>query len=345
MMRWLRIHPLAATAIAFGLAVAAVVAIAGASGFTDFGHAWSHLHIVWIALVIGAELLAVPAYALSYRALARFDDGPDLAVPLVVRVVTAGFGPFAAGGGFRVDKQALLAIAGDEREATVRVLGLGALEWALLAPVAWLSAVVLLVAGESRAMPSLLWPWAIAVPVGFVVGLWLAESERTERFCRGRGRWRAPVGNALRSVGILRSLIGDFSRWWSTWAGMALYWMFDIAAFYASVRFVGLHPNLGEAVLAYATGYALTRRSMPLGGAGITELLMTLSLHWVGQPIAPALAAVVVYRVVNFVFPTGPALLVRRHLDPLLSAAEHGDVPAPDERRRASAPLGRMNRS
>jgi uncharacterized membrane protein YbhN (UPF0104 family) len=345
MMRWLRIHPLSATAIAFALAVAAVVAIAGASGFAGFGNAWSNLHAIWILLVICAELLAIPAYALSYRALARFDDGPDLAVPLVIRVVIAGFGPFAAGGGFRVDKQALLAIAGDEREATVRVLGLGALEWALLAPAAWLSAVVLLVTRDSRAMSSLLWPWAVAVPVGFVAGLWLAESERTERFCRGPGRWRRPLGNALRSVGILRSLIGDFSRWWSTWAGMALYWTLDIAAFYASVRFIGLHPNLGEAVLAYATGYALTRRSMPLGGAGITEVLMTLSLHWVGQPIAPALAAVVVYRIFNFVLPTGPALLVRRHLDPLLSAAEQGDVPAPEERRRAGAPLGRMDPS
>jgi uncharacterized membrane protein YbhN (UPF0104 family) len=345
MMRWLREHPLYATAIAFALAVAAVTAVAGASGFAAFGHAWLHLHVIWILLVICAEVLAVPAYALSYRALARFDDGPDLAVPLVARVVTAGFGPFAAGGGFRVDKQALLAIAGDEREATVRVLGLGALEWAVLAPVAWLSAVVLLVARDTRSMSSLLWPWAVAVPVGFSLGLWLAESERIERFCAGRGRWRRPLGNALRSVGILRSLIGDFSRWWPTWAGMALYWTFDVAAFYAAVRFIGLHPNLGEAVLAYATGYALTRRSMPLGGAGITELLMTLALHWVGQPIAPALAAVVVYRTCNFVLPTVPALLVRRHLDPLLSAAEQGDVPAPEQRRRASAPLGRTSAS
>jgi hypothetical protein len=46
----------------------------------------------------------------------------------------AGFGPFAAGGGFALDKRALHAIEDDEHAATVRVLGLGALEWALLAP-------------------------------------------------------------------------------------------------------------------------------------------------------------------------------------------------------------------
>ena len=26
---------------------------------------------------------------------------------------------------------------------------------------------------------------------------------------------------------------------------------------------------------------------MPLGGAGITEALMTFSLHWTGQPVLP----------------------------------------------------------
>ncbi len=38
---------------------------------------------------------------------------------------------------------------------------------------------------------------------------------------------------------------------------------------------------------------------MPLGRAGVTEAPMTYSLHWLGQPVVPALAAVVVYRVVN----------------------------------------------
>lgn len=71
MMRWLRVHPLTATAIAFTLAVAAVGALAGASGFAAFGHAWSDLHLIWIVLVFGAESLVIPAYAISYRALER----------------------------------------------------------------------------------------------------------------------------------------------------------------------------------------------------------------------------------------------------------------------------------
>ena len=49
--------------------------------------------------------------------------------------MVAGFGPFALLGGFGIDKQALAAVHDDERGARVKVLALGALEWAVLAPV------------------------------------------------------------------------------------------------------------------------------------------------------------------------------------------------------------------
>jgi hypothetical protein len=105
------------------------------------------------------------------------------------------------------------------------------------------------------------------------------------------------------------------------------------------VAFVGLHPNLGETILAYATGYALTRRSMPLGGAGATEALLTFALHWVGQPISAALAAVVVYRLFNFALLTIPALAARARIEPLLDAADEDRAPTHGEYVRASSPL------
>jgi hypothetical protein len=146
---------------------------------------------------------------------------------------------------------------------------------------------------------------------------------------------------ALRGVAILRTLAGSITTSWPAWAGVGLYWALDIASLYGAVRFIGLRPDLGETMLAYATGYALTRRSTPLGGAGATEALMTFALHWVGQPVAPALAAVVVYRLFNFVLPTLPALRVRRRIKPLLDAGDRENgSPAPRVRRRAAAPLG-----
>lgn len=339
-MRTLHAHPVRVTLLAFGLAGAVVAGIAGASGFGAFARAWSHLDFVWLVPAVGGQLLAVPAYMLCYRALARVDDGPRLQLPLVARVVTGGFGPFAVRGGFVLDKRALHAIEGDEETATVRVLGLGALEWALLAPVACASAVALLATGDPHPMASLLWPWAIAVPVGFALGLWLAAPARRRRIADGDARWRHVLDVALRAIATLRLLARG--NHWAAWVGMAAYWALDVASFYGALRFVGLHVNLGEAILAYATGYALTRRSMPLGGAGVTEALMTLALHWVGQPVAPSLAAVVVYRVFNFVLPTIPAWLVRDRVKPLLEAADEGRIPAREERRRAAEPLGHL---
>ncbi len=327
------------TAASFAVAAAAAAAIAAAYGFASFGRAWANLHPGWIAAAIFAQLLAIPAYALSYRTLAQTRGGPALPIPLVLRVVIAGFGPFASGGGFALDQNALQAIEGDRQKAVERVLGLGALEWTLLAPAACLTAIGLLAVGDPRPMPSLLWPWALAVPIGFIVGFGLATPERARRISAGRGRWRGSVGRALRGVGIVRTLASSFTKYWAAWVGTALYWGFDISAFYAAVRFVGLRADVGETILGYATGYALTRRSMSLGGAGITEALMTFALHWVGQPVAPALAAVLVYRAFNFALPAVPALLIQPRIQPLLIAAEEGRAPTREERRDAAAPF------
>jgi len=61
-------------------------------------------------------------------------------------------------------------------------------------------------------------------------------------------------------------------------------------------------------VLGYATGYALTRRTLPLGGAGVVDTLLPLSLGLVGIALAPAVVAVLVYRFMNLWLPVIPAL-------------------------------------
>lgn len=335
-MSRLREHPILVTVFAFALAAGTVLVIALAYGPHAFLDAWSNLHWGWLALAAGAELLAIPAYVVAYRAVTLVHGGPPLPVPLAARVVTAGFGPFAVQGGFSVDRSALQAIHDDEHEATVRVLSLGALEWALLAPAAWVCAVVSLAKGDSKVLDSLAWPWAIAVPIGFALGLWLSAPSRRDRIAAGGEGWRHHVALALHGIGALHDLARDLRDWWAAWIGTALYWTFDIACLYGSMRFIGLHANLAETILAYATGYALTRRSTPLGGAGATEALMTFSLHWVGQPVPASLAAVVVYRAFNFVLPTVPALVARKQVDPLLDAGYERRAAADWEHERAA---------
>jgi len=318
--RLLRMHPLVMSAVATGIAAIAVLAIARATGADQVGRAFSDLHAQWIALIAGAELLAYPAYVVAYRSIARVHGHAPLSLPLVARVVVAGFGPFAIGGGFGIDKQVLHALHEDERSARVRVVALGIVEWAVLAPTTCVVAIVFLATGV-HVLPSLLWPWAVAVPVGFAVALWASAPERAERLTRkfGNREWLASL---LAGVGVLYTLLGQPRTYIGAWLGTALYWAADIVAFYAGLRTFGLDPGAGKVILAYATGYAATRRSLPLGGAGVTEVLMTYSLYWVRQPLAPALAAVVAYRAFNFLLAATPALIARRQLEPMLALAD-----------------------
>jgi uncharacterized membrane protein YbhN (UPF0104 family) len=315
----LRISPVVGSVVATAIATIAVLVLARATGVNKVGRAFSDVQPAWIALIAVAEILAYPAYMIAYRSIASVHGHAPLALPFVARVVIAGFGPFALSGGFGFDKRALEALHEDERSARVRVLALGALEWAVLAPTACAVSIVLLVQ-DADILPSLLWPWAIAVPVGFGFGLWASDPSNVDRLSRIRGKRREWLSSMLDGVGVLRRLIRNPRVYWGAWLGTTLYWAADIGAFYGGLRTFGVEPGAGKVILAYATGYAATRRSLPLGGAGLTEVLMTYSLYWVREPLAPALAAVVAYRVFNFLLAATPALIARRQLDPLLAS-------------------------
>jgi uncharacterized membrane protein YbhN (UPF0104 family) len=319
--RWLREHPFASSVLATVIAAAGVLAIAYLTGADEVGRAFETVRPGWIALIAVGELLAYPAYAIAYRSLAQVHGHAPLALPLVGRVVVAGFGPFALSGGFGIDKQALHALHEDERSARVRVLGLGVLEWALLAPTVCVISIVFLIQ-DADILPSLLWPWALAVPLGLGFGLWASAPGRRQRLSRIGGRRRAWLAGLLDGVGVLHTLISHPRKYAGAWIGTAFYWAADIAAFYGALRTFGLDMGAGKVILAYATGYAATRRSLPLGGAGVTEVLMTYALYWVRQPLAPALAAVVAYRAFNFLLAAAPALIARRQLNELLESAD-----------------------
>jgi uncharacterized membrane protein YbhN (UPF0104 family) len=314
----LRKRPVLASEVATLIAALAVLAIAKVTGADAIGEAFSKFDPRWIALVAGAELLTYPAYMLAYRSIATIHGHRPMSLPLVARIVVAGFGPFALGGGFGIDKQALEAIHEDERSARVRVMALGTLEWAVLAPLACGVSIYFLVT-NADIMSSLLWPWALAVPAGFAFGFWATTPDRARRISRLAGRWQDGVAQALEGFGCLKTLIRQPRRYAGAWFGTIVYWAADICALYGALRVFGLDPGAGKVIIAYATGYAATRRSLPLGGAGVTEALMTYSLYWVRLPLAPALGAVLVYRAFNFLLVAAPAVIAHRQLDSMFA--------------------------
>jgi uncharacterized membrane protein YbhN (UPF0104 family) len=314
-------RPVVLAAVATGVAAIAVLALARATGVDQVGRAFENLDPRWIALIACAELVAYAAYMIAYRSIAQIHGHPALALPLVARVVIAGFGPFSIGGGFGIDRQALEALHEDEHSARVRVLALGMLEWAVLAPVTSVVAIVLIAQG-ANIMPSLLWPWAIAVPVGFGFGLWASVPHRRARIAQMAGGRFRRLARPLEGLAALLTLIREPRTYAGAWIGTILYWAADIGAFYGGLRTFGLDPAFGKVIIAYATGYAATRRSLPLGGAGITEVLMTYALYWVRLPLAPSLAAVVAYRAFNLVLAATPGLLANHQLQSLITSRD-----------------------
>jgi uncharacterized membrane protein YbhN (UPF0104 family) len=298
-------------AVAGLLALGALVGISWAAGFDAVLHELRRVDPIWLPVAFGMEVAAYFGYVVAYRELARAEGGPHLGLGRAGAIVAAGFGAFVIRGGFVVDRQALEAAGLEPRQARVRVLGLGALEYAVLAPAAALAAMILLVRGSTHPSLGFTLPWLIAVPLGFIAAFAaLAVRHRI----RDDGGWRAVVKNALDAVHILRKLAKQEARHGGAFFGTTLYWVGDVGCLWASLRAFHDSPDLAALVIGYATGYALTRRTLPLGGAGAVEALVSFALAWTGIPLAKAVLAVCAYRIFNLWLPLLPASIGLRHL-------------------------------
>src|SRR3989441_6903052 len=297
--------------IGAALAFGAAVGIAWAAGFGSVLHELRHFDPIWLPVAFGMEIAAYVGYVVAYREIARVEGGPRLGLGRAGAMVAAGFGAFVIRGGFVVDRQALQAAGLDPSEARARVLGLGALEYAILAPAAALAAVILLARGSTHPSLGFTLPWVIAVPLGFAA----AFAALTRRHRVGEeGRWRSGLRQALDAVNMLKKLAAQGAEYGGAFFGTTLYWVGDVGCLWASLRAFHDSPDLAALVIGYATGYALTRRTLPLGGAGTVEAVRSFALAWTGIPLAKAVLAGCAYRLFNLWLPLVPAAIGLRHL-------------------------------
>ena len=326
-------------AAAIILSATAAVVLADSAGISSERRLLSRADLVWLAVCFGGQVLAYVGYVLAVRAMARVDGGPTLSFSLTTRTVVAGFGVYAAthsSGGFAVDYWTLRRAGLSRHEAIARVLGLSALEYAILAPAALVSALVLFFGGAgSHVQDAMTLPWLVVVP-GFALAVWVSSPGRAGRFAEadGRGRLGRALAHAVAGVVKLRSMAASPRRYGIGVVGVGLYWLGDIACLWAALEAVGAELPIPAVILAYATGYVLTRRSLPLGGAGIVEVFMTFALIWVGLGPTKAILGVVLYRLFNFWLPILPALAILptvRQLRHAYEAADGvGEVEEPD---------------
>jgi uncharacterized membrane protein YbhN (UPF0104 family) len=297
--------------IGAALAFGAAVGTAWAAGFAHVLEELGRFDPVWLPVAFGLEVLAYFGYVFAYREVARMEGGPRLGFARCGAIVAAGFGAFVIRGGFVVDRHALEAAGLEPRQARVRVLGLGVLEYVILAPTAALAAVVLLARGSSHPSLGFTLPWAIAVPLGFTAAI---AAVAVRHRVREEWGWRSALRQMLDAVHMIKRLAFIDRQRGRAFLGAALYWVGDIGCLWASLRAFHDSPDLAALVIGYATGYALTRRTLPLGGAGSVEVLVSFALAWTGIPLAKAVLAVCAYRIFNLWLPLLPAAIGLQHL-------------------------------
>jgi len=297
--------------IGAALALGAAIGIAWAAGFGRVLHQLGHVDPIWLPVAFGMEVAAYFGYVVAYREVARVEGGPRLGLGRAGAIVAAGFGAFVIRGGFVVDRQALETAGLEPRDARIRVLGLGALEYAILAPAAALAAMILLARGATHPSLGFTLPWVIAVPLGFVAAFAALGYHHRVRDEPG---WRAVLRHLLEAVEVLKKLASQRAEYGGAFMGATLYWVGDVGCLWASLRAFHDSPDLAALVIGYATGYALTRRTLPLGGAGSVEALVSFALAWTGIPLAKAVLAVCTYRIFNLWLPLLPAAIGLRHL-------------------------------
>jgi uncharacterized membrane protein YbhN (UPF0104 family) len=266
-------------------------------------------------------------YTLAYWEVARPHDETRLGLPEAFRLVTTGFAPLSPRTGYSIDVWELTQRGVDRGAAECRIRLLGLLEYAVLTPAVFVAAWVMAARGIP-AQAGLLPSWLIGVPAGVAVtAALLIVSRNTER------EWWAPLRNQLDAIGDLLRLLRTWQRAPLAVVGMSLYWAAEISALACCLEiFAKTRGGIAAMIVGYATGYALTRRALPLAGAGVVEALMPFALNWVGYPLASATLAVISYRVFNMWLPMIPAVVALRRLeDDRASAAEAAEAAVPAE--------------
>jgi hypothetical protein len=292
--------------LAGALDLAAGIGLAYVAGFSSVRAVLGHFHWVWLVALIGALGVSFAGYYYAYEGIFTVAGGPTLPGRKMRTVVTVGFGGFLAHGGGVIDQYALEGAGADNREAKTRVSGLGGLEHGILSLGGTATAIAVLAAGGDQPPLDFTIPWAVVPIPGFLIAFWLAERYR-DRF-RGRQGWRGSLGNFLESIHLIRVMFAHPRRYGIALAGMAVFWAADAFAAWSGMAAFGFQMNAAQLFVGFATGMVFTRRTGPLGGAGVLALCLPLTIWYSGAPLAVAVVGIFVYRVLALWLPLPASL-------------------------------------
>jgi uncharacterized membrane protein YbhN (UPF0104 family) len=309
------------TALAALLYVGGGVGMAYVAGFEAVWRTVRHPSWPWLVASLCGVVLAFAGYYFGYRGVGKIEGGPDdLSHGDRLAVVAAGFGGFLAHGGTGIDKDVMRAAGGSEREAKVRVALLGGLEHGVLAIPCSVAGMVLVIEGIDKPPSDFTIPWAIGPAIGFAVAFWAAERYRDR--LRGRGGIRERLSIGLDATHLIWTAFRLPLRYAGANFGMLAYWLADMAALWAGMAAFGFHMNGASEMVAFGTAMIVTRRTGPLGGAGILGVALAPTLWYSGAPWAAAVLGTFSYRFFAIWLPQPLSFLMLPRLRRILESSE-----------------------
>jgi uncharacterized membrane protein YbhN (UPF0104 family) len=321
--------------VAAVLQVAAAVGMAYVAGFSEIRHVLDKALLPWLAAVVGGVVVSFGGYFVAYRGIYQVADGPSLTRRQMIAVVAGGFGGFLAHGGSALDDYALRSAGADKRDASVRVSALAGLEHGVLAVVGTIAGITILAEGLSAPPGDFSVPWAVIPLPGFALAFWLAERYRSR--LRPRGGWRGKLGVFLDSIHLNRILFLNPREHGPAVLGMTVFWCADAFAAWSALALFGFRMNAAALFIGYATGMVFSRRTGPLGGAGILMVVLPVTIWYSGAPMATAVLGVFAYRVISLWLPMPFALASL----PTLRSMGRAESSGPQQQTETSEPAVR----
>jgi hypothetical protein len=313
-LKWLSGHMLGRNPSSFAAALGAaamldaagVAGMAYVAGFGRVRHVLAHLDWPWLAVLTGALVCSYVGYYVAYRGVYLIADGPRLARGELAAIAVAGFGGLLSHAGSALDHYALEAAGHDWRESRVRAMLLTGLEQGALAIIGTAAGITVLVQGLAKPTPDFSLPWAVIPVPGFALAFWVGERYR-QRFATARG-WRGALGIFLDAIHYSRELFLRPHHQGPAVFGMTAFWLADAYAMWAALAVSGFRMDAAALFVGYATGMVFSRRTVPVGGAGLLTVILPVTIWYSGAPFAAAVVAVFLYRIGTFWLPVPFAL-------------------------------------
>lgn len=270
----------------------------------------------WFIPAALGEAISYVAYTFLYRPIAAERGGPRPGFVTALRITVAGFGAFVVGsaaGNLAVDYWALRQMGQRRAEATAQVLAINTAEWAVLALMACVAALAML-AGVGHGPLGLELAWALVLPLCLPGAVYFSAPARAHLAENRGGRVRRAFAAGIRSVVVLRAVLGERRAAIEVLLGGLTFWAAKLLTTWAALRAFGVSLDVAPLTVAYATGFAATTLPLPAGGVGSVDAARTYAVALVGVPLGPAVLGTFAARVFSFWLPIVPAALAARSL-------------------------------